>query len=569
MAEGLALGPIHLYAEDLSCVIRSELSPHDVPKEIVRYKAAHDSVTEYYEVAVEEAQRELGEEEAAILRSHQMILEDPYFKEELPLLVQKRLLNAEWLVLEGVQRLADTLGKSPDPYLRERVADVQDIGKQLIHRLLDIDWEAQMPGREGVVIVARDLAPSDIVRLKSAKILALVTDQGTPTSHSAIMARLLGIPVVMGAGEVSKTALSGDMLFVDGNSGLIHLNPDPRAIRRYHRKMQAAESRRTKILLAAAEPAITTDGVRITMLANIVEAEEASAALKAGAEGVGLFRTEMSFLAQGRLLSEDEQYEIYRDAVEGMKGAPVVIRTLDLGGDKLIPFMDQPAEANPFLGWRSLRVSLHHSDVFKVQLRAIVRASLHGPVKIMFPMISTTDELKRAMAILDEVEEEFAHESHGHAGQMNRGIMIEVPSAAIIIDALLPLVDFISVGTNDLVQYTLAVDRNNPRVSSYYRPADPSVIRLIRRTARWARRLNKPVSVCGEVAGQPRFAPLLIGLGISQLSMTPSLIPEVKHVIHHSSHEQSVALARRALRCSEASEVEEMLHEHYRRIPPM
>jgi len=569
ISEGIALGPAHIMAEDLSCVVKTTIAIDNIEHELARYHEAHRWVSDYYRAAIDEAERELSDNEVAILKSHQMLLNDPYFADEIPQLISENHLNAEWLVLEGVRRMTDTLGQSTDPYLRERVADVQDIGKQLVHYLLDLDLEEQIPSDRGVIVISREVVPSDIVRLKKSGIKALVTDRGTQTSHAAIMARSLGIPVVMGTRGLSRIVKNGDIIFVNGYDGLVHINPDESTLYGYRNLMEDEENRKSRKQALASEPAITLDGRRIRLVANLVDSSETNAAHNAGAEGVGLFRSEISFLASGRLLSEDEQYEIYRSVVLGMNGAPVVIRTLDLGGDKLIPFMDHDhePESNPFLGWRSVRISLYHKDVFKVQLRAIIRASMHGPVKVMFPMISTVDELRDANSILDEVMNELYPEPQKHHGGLERGIMIEVPAAAVLIDALLPHVDFISIGTNDLIQYTLAVDRNNPRVSSYYRPADPAVIRLIRRTTRWAARLGKPVSVCGEVAGQTRFTPLLVGLGISELSMAPGLIPEVKHIIKHMRYEDTVKMARHALRCAEAMQVDEMLEDFISDIP--
>ncbi|MBN1424311.1 phosphoenolpyruvate--protein phosphotransferase [Candidatus Fermentibacteria bacterium] len=567
VAEGVALGRAFVYSTDVSCVLRREVPDQEVDHEISRFVEAREDVERYYEAAVEEAVRDLGQEEADILRSHFHIVRDPYFMEEVPELIRSQNVNPEWLVSEGVHRIAKTLGDSPDSYLRERATDVEDVGRQLLHRLLQMEGIGHIPGHEPVVVVARELTPSDILRLKKSRVLALVTELGTATSHAAVIAKPLNIPVVMGITGLMNSVRTDDTIFVDGSKGEIHLNPDPAAARLFQRRIREAQDHRVRIVEDTTLPALTTDGVKVSLLANLAHPEETHAALAAGAEGVGLFRTEFAFLAEGRLLDEDEQYAIYEAVVRGMAGRPVVIRTLDLGGDKLVPHHERQLEANPFLGWRSIRISLQMKESFKIQLRSILRASASGPTSIMYPMISTVDEVIDVKAVVDEVMRDLMREGLDYNPQIPQGMMIEVPSAAVNIRAFLPHTDFVSIGTNDLVQYALAVDRNNPRVASYYRPCDPAVLRLIRHTAWTTRRARKHTSVCGEMAGRPRYAPLLIGLGVDELSMAPNLIPAVKHIIRNTSLADAAVLARDTLACSTATEVEKLVDTFVANIP--
>jgi phosphotransferase system enzyme I (PtsI) len=567
VAEGAAMGKVFLYSTDVSCVLKREVAEKDVDAETTRYSEAWDSVEKYYESAVEEAARDLGREEADILRSHLLILRDPYFVDEVPGRISADRTNAEWLVSEGVHRIAKALSDSPDPYLRERAVDVEDVGRQLLHRLLQMEGIDHLPGHEAVVVVARELTPSDVLRLKHSRVLAMVTELGTATSHAAVIAKPLGVPVVMGVPGLSQATRDGDIIFVDGWTGAVHLNPDAASAERFAQRIREAQDQRVRITDDVDLPAQTTDGVRITLLANIAHPEETRAALECGAEGVGLFRSEFAFLAKARQLAEEEQFIIYRAVVEGMAGKPVVIRTLDLGGDKLVPHHERQPEANPFLGWRSIRISLQMKESFRTQIRAIVRASVAGPTRIMFPMISTVDEVIEVNQVTDQVIRELTDEGTVTDVHVPRGIMVEVPSAAVNIRAFLPHADFVSVGTNDLVQYTLAVDRSNPRVASYYRPCDPAVLRLIRHTAWSARRARKEAAVCGEMAGRARYVPLLVGLGIEELSMAPNFIPAVKHMIRHVSFADAAMLARDALACATAAEVDRLVEDFVHRIP--
>lgn len=567
VAEGVALGSVFLYSTDVSCVLKRSVPPGEVEGEVARYVAAWESAQTYYGAAIEEATRDFGQDEADILRSHLLILRDPYFMEELPELIRSAHTNAEWLVSEGIHRVAGALAASPDPYLQERAADVQDVGRQLLHRLLQLEEIGHVPGHEAVVVVARELTPSDILRLRHSRVLAIVTELGTATSHAAVIAKTLGVPVVMGVTGLSQAARNGDTVCVDGWTGVVHLNPEPVALKHFARRVREAQDQRIRIVEDVSLPAVTVDGVHIALMANVAHADETRAALAAGAEGIGLLRSEFAFLAKGRLLTEDEQVAIYRAVIEGMEGRPVVIRTLDLGGDKLVPHHERQPEANPFLGWRSIRISLQMKESFKTQIRSILRASVAGPTRIMFPMISTVDEVIEVNGVMNEVLKELEAEGIPCDAKILRGIMVEVPSVAVNIRPFLPHTDFLSLGTNDLVQYTLAVDRSNPRVASYYRPCDPAVLRLIRHTAWSARRARKQAAVCGEMAGRARFAPLLVGLGADELSMTPSLIPSVKHVIRQISFADAAVLAQEALSCATSSEVERLIESFISRVP--
>ena len=496
----------------------------------------------------------MGAAEGGIFDAHLMTLDDPTIVDEVTRGIRDKRVNAEHVVQQVIQRYASALAAVEDEYLRERAADIRDIGSRLLNNLMGVAGESELSRlTEPVVIIAHDLAPSVTAVLDRSKVLGFATDAGGVTSHTAIMARKLKIPAVVGLGNVTHQVYSGEYALLDGHGGSLVINPTDATLFQYGqmRERRAAFDERLRDLRD--QLAVTFDGHRITLAANIDEPGDYIDAKKSGAEGVGLFRTEFLFLKASEPPDEDTQYAAYRAVAEQAAPAGVVIRTLDLGGDKMFP--DSSREANPFLGWRAIRISLTNPEQFRIQLRAVLRASAHGVVKLMYPMISSLDELLEANRILEECRGELRKLGQKFDEQMEVGMMIEIPSAALIADRLAPHVDFFSLGTNDLTQYTLAVDRLNERVAHLHQPGHPAILRLIQLTVEAARPHGCWVGVCGEAAGDPAYIPLFIGLGVDELSATPAVIPEAKFLVRRLKLSEAKALAAAALQCSRAEEV--------------
>jgi phosphotransferase system enzyme I (PtsI) len=455
-----------------------------------------------------------------------------------------------------------------DEYLRERVADVRDVGRRLIRNLT-----GQVPSSitelpQDHVIVADDIAPSETASLRRDHIAGFATDLGSRTSHTAVMARALEIPAVVGLHDITHRVSSGDQLLLDGNKGIAIINPTSEQLEEYGRVAAARKSIERGLSELRHADACTRDGHRVALAANLEGVEELDAVEAYGAEGIGLYRTEFLFLTKGHMLDEAEQAAAYKQVADKIAPRPVLIRTVDLGGDKFFPTVDLHAESNPFLGCRSIRLSLRHPDVFRQQLRAILRASRSGNVKVMYPMISNVNEVIQANEQLAIAKDELraANESFDEAIEV--GIMIEIPSAALVAEVLANHVDFFSIGTNDLIQYTMAVDRGNERVAYLYEPTHPAVLKLIKRTVAAAHNAGIPVGVCGEMAADPVMAPLLVGLGVDSLSMMPRAVPFIKDVIRSLHFESMQQLANQALMCESSEDVAESCHKLVEKVAP-
>lgn len=496
----------------------------------------------------------LGAREAAIFDAHVLVLDDPTLVEEVTRSIREDHHSSDYAVQTVAQRFSSALEGVQDPYLSERAADVRDVTQRLILNLVGGPACDLTQLTEPVILVAPDLTPSATAVLDRTKILGFATDAGGLTSHTAIMARKLRIPAVVGLGDISRRVHSGEYALLDGHGGTLVLNPTDATLFKFGQIRERRAALEVRLGDLREQPAVTFDGARLTLAANIDDPGEVSAVREAGAEGVGLFRTEFLFLNTASAPNEAQQYEAYRAVAENLAPAPVVIRTLDLGGDKLpggIPVTEQ----NPFLGWRAIRISLAEPNLFRPQLRAILRASAHGKVKLMYPMISSVEEVIAANALLQECRDELSCEGLAFDPDMEVGMMIEVPSAALIAHELAPHVSFFSLGTNDLTQYTLAVDRLNQRVASLHAPTHPAVVRLIRMTVEAARAHGRWVGVCGETAGDPAVIPLLVGLGVDELSATPALIPAAKFLLRRLKRSEATAMANSALQCQRAGEI--------------
>lgn len=533
-------------------------APSDPATERARFEAALAASRAELTALRERVARKVGEAEAAVFDAHLMMLDDPALTEEVARSIREGL-SAVDAVSQTVANIKAIFEAMEDEYMRERAADVADVGQRLIRHLTGTVAPDLGSLVEPRIIVAHDLTPSDTAQLDPRTALGFATESGGRTSHSAIMARSLGIPAVVGSPGLLEHVSDGDMLIVDGDEGVIFVNPDSATLAAYQEKAARAAAEREALARLKELPAVTVDGRRVELAANIGTPRDIPDALDNGAEGVGLYRTEFLFMDQPQLPSEEEQYEAYKAVAESMQGRPVIIRTLDIGGDKHIPYLDMPEEMNPFLGWRAIRVCLDRPDLFKTQLRAIWRAGCHGNVKVMFPMISSVDEVRRAKALLEEARQELVARGVPVAPNLSVGIMIELPSAALVADQLAREVDFFSIGSNDLIQYTLGVDRMNQRIAHLYDPLHPGVLRLIKMVIDAAHRHGKWAGMCGEMAGDTMCTPLLLGMGLDEFSMSARAIPRVKNLVRSLSLEACRAVAEKALQCASSAEVRELL----------
>jgi phosphoenolpyruvate-protein phosphotransferase (PTS system enzyme I) len=563
VSEGIAIGTVWVLKSPWDEVVQTPVEASRIADEQERYRKTLAQVAVQLNECSERIRHEVGADEAKIFEAHTTILNDPFFQIEIPASIAERGLNAESLVKEGTERFRQSLLRVDNAFFRQRVDDVQDVSIRILRLLLR--WNETPIGSGGeLVLIARNLTPSDTARIDRKKILGFAAELGGETSHVSILARSMNLPAVVGVEKLMRDARPGDMVIVDGNSGFVYLNP-PQDVLRSYRKTQLKFKRYLRLLSKDRDlPATTLDQVDIALQANISVTADVHLALRYHSEGIGLFRTELPFLIAGKLLSEEEQFQIYRAVVQAMKGRMVTIRTLDLGGDKFLPFQGLVAESNPFLGWRSIRISLQERAAFKQQLRAILRASHYGELRILYPMISSLEEIFEIRQVLGECKTELTVKKQPFNDLVQTGIMIEVPSAAILADRLIRYTDFFSIGTNDLIQYTLAVDRNNEKVAKFYQPMNPAILRLLRGSVSAAVKAGKPVSLCGEMAGSPIYTPLLIGLGLRQLSMSPSAIMEVKERVRALNVRECETLVDELFKLDSADDIRTRILQFHR-----
>jgi phosphotransferase system enzyme I (PtsI) len=548
---GVAFGPVFLYESHRLAV--SKRHTDSVDAECARLAAAIDQAKKELQSLYERARDAAGTDQAAIFEAHQMILEDPELLDRVTATVGREHCNAEYAWNEGTDYYADALRSISDEYLAARAADVEDVSRRVQRILQGVAQQDDPTGPS--VIVASDLAPSDTVKFDRKKVLAFCTASGGPTSHVAILSRALGIPAVVGLGLGLLKLKGGELVIVDGGAGEVLVDPDEETVKEYLIRNEILKTQRALALQSAEQPAITQNGTRFEVVANIGSPGDAADALKYGAEGVGLLRTEFLFLDRASAPSEDEQYAVYRSVLEVMEKRPVVIRTLDIGGDKPAPYLNMPVELNPFLGVRGARLCLAHPELFQDQLRALLRAGEGHNLKIMAPMISSLEEVLALRKQVDEARAALQAKDIVYSTDLEVGIMVEVPSAAIMADALAPEVDFFSIGTNDLAQYTLAADRTNTQLAALADAFHPAVLRLIRTVVEAAHSHGKWVGLCGELAGDPLATPVLLGLGVDEFSMNSRAIPAVKQAIRLYNLDETREIARRALSLPTAAEV--------------
>lgn len=562
VSPGIAIGP----------ALRFNVGAYDVPRytvedtaaEVARLERALEETRVYLADLHRKTAEELGESHADIFNAHLMLLDDVAMRDEVVARVREERVNAEHVLQDFIQRYARVMAASTDPRFQERAADLIDVGDRVLRNLLDAERPNLQDLAQPSVVVAHDLSPSDTATMDLDDVLAVVLDSGSATSHTAILTRALELPAVVGLGEASARIDTNDPVVVDGGEGLVIVRPGTDTLRRYQQARQAAEVRRQALeRAAAAGPARTLDGATVPLQANIELPLEVPHGCKARAEGIGLYRTEYLFLNRGTLPDEEEQFVNYRMAAEAMLPHPVTIRTIDIGGDKLVEHLQLLREDNPQLGWRAVRFCLARPDVFKVQLRAILRASVVGNIQIMFPMISGLEELRQVKAVLHEVMDDLDREGVPFRRDLPVGSMIEVPSAVAITDLLARECAFFSIGTNDLIQYSLAVDRGNEKIAHLYEPAHPAVLRMIRQTAEAARAAGIPCGMCGEMAGDPLFTELLLGFGLSSLSMSAVALPAVRAEVAGTRMPQARALAAEVMGLGTAAEIRAILRARF------
>jgi phosphoenolpyruvate-protein phosphotransferase (PTS system enzyme I) len=570
VSAGVCHGKILVLGTPDYCIASRRLEEHEVPQELQRLEQALFETRHQILEVQRKVSEGLGAKDASIFDAHLLVLEDPTLIDEVTRLITEERMSADQAFHHFAQKYADTLSRIDDDYLRERVSDLRDVSARVLNNLLGCNDAIDLRKlRDPAIIIGYDLAPSITAQLDRKKVLGFATDIGSKTSHTAIMARSLQIPAIVGLQVASKQLKTGDYALLDGFNGLIILNPTDQTLFEYGQLVRRKVTLQERLQDVKEKPAVTLDGVRITLSANVEHPEDAETVQAYGAEGVGLFRTEYLFINRQTLPSEEEQYLAYRRIAQTLKPDPVVIRTLDLGGDKFISHLEVPKEMNPFLGWRAIRFCLQEREIFRAQLRAILRASAEGNIKLMYPMVSCVEELHKANALVEEYKEELRSENLLFDEKLEIGVMIEIPSAALAADAFAKKVKFLSVGTNDLIQYALAVDRLNERIAHLYEPTHPAIIRLIKMTADAAQRNGIWAGVCGEMAGDPVLTPLLLGLGIRELSTAPSVVPQIKYLIRRLKMEEATELAEFALTCESGAEVLARSQALARKIAPL
>jgi len=561
-SSGIVMGKVCVHTDVLGHVREETIREEEIPSEIVRLKESASLVRERLRTDRSRVLQETNRSDADIFSTQIALLEDSQFLNGVKSRIAEERVNAQIALIQELDKYKTIFSRIEDPYLRERVVDLRDIGRRLVELLVGPE-DLDCPFDEPVVVAALELTPSDTVRFKPGRVLAFVTEQGGKESHAAILARSMGISAVVGVHGLLSRVKKGDFLIVDGNMGIVIVNPPQEVVENYRRLNAQFRDRRHQMEELIPVSARTRDGTSIKLMANGGNLADIEFALHYQAEGIGLFRTELPFMTRESFPSEQEQLELYRKVCEKMDGKEVVIRTLDFGGDKLLP--GHAKEKNPFLGYRSTRIFLDETDLFEDQLRAILQADTCRRLKLLFPFVSSIGEIQKIKTILQKVKRDLKREGRPFSESVPVGVMIEIPSAAILADRILREVDFVSIGTNDLIQYTLAVDRDNDLVSHLYETLNPAVIWLIKHVVDAGVQAGKPVSICGEVAGDPRYTSLLIGLGLRELSVNAVSILDIKEALRRISLREAQTLAETILPLSTAEEVEKVLQSAEKR----
>ncbi|RXM58251.1 phosphoenolpyruvate--protein phosphotransferase [Clostridium tetani] len=559
-SNGIAIGKAFILKIGDVEIIKETIK--DEEEENQRFITALEKGKKQLSKIMKDAKEKLGEEKSKIFEAHLFMLDDPEFTGQVSEKILKQKINAEYALKSTSEELVAIFEQIEDDYMRERVADIKDVTNRILRILTGNEGISISEIEEESILIGYDLTPSDTAQIDKNKILGFATEIGGVTSHSAIIARSIGIPSVLGVGKEIEEIKNGELIILDGNKGLIITNPDDEKINLY--KKQIEEEKKLQKILGKYKniEVITLDGRKVEVASNIGSIEDSENALKNGAEGIGLFRTEFLYMASSELPEEEFQYNAYKEVLEKMGEKPVIIRTLDIGGDKKLSYLTIDEEMNPFLGYRAIRLCLHRKDIFKTQLRALLRASYYGNLKIMFPMIANLQELREAKSILEECKEELRKESIAFNENIKVGIMVEIPSAAIMSDVLAKEVDFFSIGTNDLIQYTIAVDRMNEKVSYLYDFFNPAVLRLINNVIVNGHKEGKFVGMCGEMAGKKELIPLLLGMGLDEFSMSASSVLKAKKLITELNYEDCKKIVSKVMEMGTAEEVKAFLEKN-------
>src|SRR6266568_5059051 len=541
-------------ADDL--VPELHVTESELPEQVQRLEQALVETRRKILEVQRQVNQGVGAKDASIFDAHLLVLEDPTLIDAVNRVIAEEKVTAEFAFQKVADQYAKTLSAIDDEYLRERAADMRDVATRVLNHLMGRDEAIDLGHlKEPCIIISHDLTPTRTALLDKKMVLGFATDIGSKTSHTAIMARSMRIPAVVGLQKASRELRSGEQVLLDGYNGQIITNPTDQTLFEYGQLVRKRVTLEEKLREVREQPAVTLDGAGVVLSANVEQPSDTEGVLASGAAGVGLFRTEYLFINRETLPTEAEQYEAYRQVAEALKPQPVIIRTLDLGGDKFLSHLQVPQEMNPFLGWRAIRFCLQERDIFRAQLRAILRAAVEGNIKMMYPMISGLDELHQANALVEQYKDELRTDGMPFDGALEIGAMIEIPSAVLTADSLAKCVKFFSIGTNDLIQYTLAVDRLNERIAHLYEPAHPALVRLIQATVDAGRRNGIWVGVCGEMAGDPALTALLLGLGVDELSVAMSAVPPIKYLIRRLKMSDARELAQFALNCESASEI--------------
>ena len=555
-SRGVAVGNVYRYIQEEIVIPDYTVAEDKVEAEIGKFASAMAATLKQLDTIRQKALKDMGPEEAAIFEAHMQIAQDPSLSDGIKSLVETSHTNVVAATAQTIETFANIFLGMEDPYMRERGADIKDIGDRLMRNMLGMNPRGLSHISGEVILVAYDLAPSDTASLDKNVVKGIVTAAGGPTSHAAIMARTLEIPAVMGVGDI-EGFVDGEKAVVLGTDGIVETNSSDADWTEYTNQAAAYQEELKRLRESANLEATTTDGHHVELFGNIGKSKDAKHALTMGAQGIGLYRTEFLYMENDELPTEDVQFEEYKKVAEDMQGQPVIIRTMDIGGDKELKCLDLPSEMNPFLGYRAIRISLNRPDIFKVQLRALLRASSFGDIHIMYPMIASVEEVKQANAMLEECKAELTEEGKEFNKDIKVGIMIEVPAAAVISPILAKYVDFFSIGTNDLCQYTLAVDRMNESIGSLYQPLHPGVLRLIKHVIDASHEQGKFTGMCGELASDPVATMILLGLGLDEFSMTASSIPLIKKILRSVSKAECEEVANKVLTMDTAEEITE------------
>ena len=556
---GIVFGKALVLKEEKIVLDMQKIKDSQVDEEIARFYAGREAAVEQLNSIKERAYQSLGEEKAAIFEGHLMILEDEELEEEIIDYLRSNHVNAAVAANVVIDQQVAILSEIDDEYLKERAGDIRDIGNRLIKNILGMHIVDLGEINEEAILVAYDLTPSETAQLNLDKVLGFVTDIGGRTSHTSIMARSLELPAIVGTNNVTELVNTGDFLILDALNNVVYVNPSQEDILRLKALQAKLADEKAELAKLKDLPALTLDGHRVDVVANIGTIRDIEGAERNGAEGVGLYRTEFLFMDRDQLPTEEEQFIAYKDVVEAMNGNLVILRTMDIGGDKELPYLDLPKEMNPFLGWRAIRIALDRREILNAQLRAVLRASAYGKLAVMFPMIISVEEIRELKSVIEELKVELRNEGKAFDENIQIGVMVETPSAAVNAKFLAKEVDFFSIGTNDLTQYTLAVDRGNELISHLYNPMSPSVLSLIKQVIDASHAEGKWTGMCGELAGDERATVLLLGMGLDEFSMSAISVPQIKKLIRNVNYQDAKLLAEKALQQPTAAEIERLV----------